>query len=96
MLSTSSFYQLNYAQQADALLQQGLFLETRKEGNFIIDLYELHDLLVEIFYNNESEQPVSVMAYNALDKLKKLYPGKLQPRLRIKDNGDYRKGAYAA
>ena len=97
MVSTSSFYRLAYTQQADLLLQQGLFLQTRKEGNFIIDLYELHDLLVEIFYQNDSEEPVSVMAYNAVEKLKSLYAGNLQPRLIIKKGNDnFRKGNYAA
>jgi hypothetical protein len=97
MFTTSSFYRLNYVQQADLLLQQGMFLQTRKEHNFVIDLYELNDLLVEIFYQTQSEEPVSVMAYNAADKLKKMYPGKLQPRLTIKKNTDtYRKGNYAA
>ena len=97
MLSTSSFYRLNYTQQADLLLQQGLFLQTREQENFVIDLYELHDLLVEIFYQRETGEPVSVMAYNAMEKLKTLYAGNLQPRLTIKKGNDgFCKGNYAA
>jgi hypothetical protein len=97
MLTTSNFYRLNYLQQADLLLQQGLFLQTRNEGNFVIDLYELHDLLVEIFYQKENEEPVSVMVYNAAEKLKTLFAGNLQPRLTIrKDKDHFRTGNYAA
>ena len=96
MVTSSDFYQLNYTQQADLLLQQGMFLQTRLEGNFIIDLYELHNLLVEIFYLDETEEPVSVMAYNTADKLKSLHMGNLQPRLTIKKNDAFQKGNFAA
>ena len=87
MVTSSTFYQLNYREQADLLLKQGTYLQTRSEDNFIIDLYELEDLLIEIFYNNESEEPVSVMAYNTSEKLKTLVKGNLQPRLTIRKEG---------
>lgn len=97
MLTTSGFYRLNYAQQADLLLQQGTFLQSRPEGAFLIDLYELNDLLIEIFYQKETGEPVSVMAYNAEEKLKSLFPKNLQPRLILKKGaGNYRNGACAA
>lgn len=95
MVTSSTFYQLNYTDQADLLLQQGTFLQTRSEGNFIIDLYEVQELLIEIFYQKENEEPVSVMAYNTTEKLKTLQKGNLQPRLTIK-NGSFQKGNYAA
>ena len=63
-MTCEDFYRLAYTQQADLLLEHGRYLQTRSEGNFIIDLYELHNLLVEIFYQSENEEPVSVMAYD--------------------------------
>lgn len=96
MTTASTFYQLNFSQQADVLQRHGLFLFTRTEGNFIIDLYELQDLVVELFYNRETDEPVSVMAYNAAEKLKTLPLGNIQPRLRIRNNADYPKQNYAA
>ena len=97
MVTTSTFYQLNFSDQADLLLQQGTFLQTRNEGNFIIDLYEVQELLIEIFYQKENEEPVSVMAYNTSEKLKALSKGNLQPRLTIKDNKkNFKEGSYAA
>ena len=97
MLSTSGFYRLSFVQQADLLVQQGTFLHSRPEGKFLIDLYELNDLLIEIFYQKETEEPVSVMAYNAAEKLKTISPKNLQPRLTMKNGaGNYRKDAYAA
>lgn len=91
------FYRLTYAQQADLLLQKGTFLQTRSENNFIIDLYELQELLIEIFYQSRNEDPVSVMAYNTLEKLKDLPKRKLEPRLRIRNGSDpFHKGSFAA
>ena len=96
MVTTSTFYQLNYSDQADLLLQKGTFLQTRLEGNFIIDLYELQDLLIEIFYLKENNEPVSVMAYNTREKLKSFSKGNLQPRLTIRNNDQPQNGSYAA
>ena len=92
----STFYQLNYSEQADLLLKQGTFLSSRAEGNFVIDLYELHDLIIEIFYQKEDEEPVSVMAYDTSERLRKLTGKNLQPRLTIKNNDSFQKGNYAA
>ncbi len=44
MVASSTFYQLNYSNQADLLLQEGTFIQSRFEDKFIVDLYELHDL----------------------------------------------------
>lgn len=96
MLTTAGFYRLNYTQQADALTRGGIFLETRREGNYVVDLYELDDLLIEVFYQKDSEEPVSVMAFDAVKKLKHLYAGSLQPRLTIKSSDRYQKSNYAA
>ena len=92
----STFYRLTYSEQADLLLNQGTFLSSRTEGNFVIDLYELQDLIIEIFYQKEDEEPVSVMAYDTSEKLKTLTKGNLKPRLTIKNNDPYQKGSYAA
>lgn len=85
MISATDFYQLSYQHQADILLSNAAFLLSRIEDGFIVDLYELDDLLVEIFYQKDSEDLVSVMAYNTSEKLKLLTNGaNLTPRLTIK------------
>ena len=98
MVTSSTFYQLTYVEQADLLIKQGTYLQTRMEDNFIIDLYELHDLLIEIFYHQDNEEPVSVMAYNTSEKLKTLVKGNLQPRLTIKKNSqdNFQNESFAA
>ena len=85
MITANEFYQLDYQKQADILLASASFLLSRMEDGFIVDLYELDDLLVEIFYQNDSEDLVSVMAYNSSEKLKALTNGaNLTPRLTFK------------
>ncbi|HZH64713.1 MAG TPA: hypothetical protein VEY10_07445 [Flavisolibacter sp.] len=82
MLTTSTFYQLSYTEQADTILREGNFIQTRTEKNFMIDMYELDDLLIEVFYQKDTEDLVSIMAYNTADKLQMLSKGiNLTPRL---------------
>ena len=88
MINSTSFYQLSYQEQADILLREATFLLSRIEDHFIVDLYELDSILVEIFYQQDNEDLVSVMAYNTSEKLKILTNGaNLTPRLTIKKEG---------
>ena len=88
MITSSGFYQLTYQEQADLLLEAGTYLQSRFEDKFIVDLYELDDLLVEVFYQQDNEDLVSVMAYKTSEKLKLLTNGgSLKPRLRFKNEG---------
>jgi hypothetical protein len=90
MINSTHFYQLSYQQQADILLSSATFLLSRIEDSFIVDLYELDDLLVEVFYEKDNEDLVSVMAYNTSEKLKMLTKGvNLKPRLTIKKETSY-------
>jgi len=85
MINSTAFYQLSYQQQADILLREATFLLSRIEDSFVVDLYELDSILVEIFYEKDNEDLVSVMAYNTSEKLKALTNGvNLKPRLTIK------------
>lgn len=90
MINSTNFYQLSYQQQADLLLANATFLLSRIEDSFIVDLFELDDLLVEVFYQAENEDLVSVMAYNTSEKLRMLTNGaNLKPRLTIKKDRPY-------
>lgn len=90
MINSTNFYQLSYHQQADILLADATYLLSRTQDSFIVDLYELDDLLVEVFYQQENEDLVSVMAYNTSEKLQTLTGGvNLKPRLTIKKELPY-------
>lgn len=86
MITASNFYKLSYQQQADILLADGTYLLSRLQDNYIVDLFELDDILVEVFYESNTEDLVSVMASNTQEKLKFLTNGmNLKPRLTIKN-----------
>lgn len=90
MINSTHFYQLSYQQQADLLLSDGTYLLSRMEDSFVVDLFELDDMLVEVFYERDSEDLVSVMAYNTTEKLKTLTKGaNLTPRLTIRKESSY-------
>lgn len=86
---------MDFARQADELLRCGTFLQSRTEGRFIVDLFELDNLVVEVFYQRENEELISVMAHNTHEKLQRLYSGNLQPKLTLRRN-DSRIENYAA
>ena len=97
MLNSTLFYQLSYQEQADILLSEATFLLSRIEDSFIVDLYELDDLLVEVFYQKDNEDLVSVMTYNTSEKLKLLTNGaNLTPRLTIKKEAPAYSAEYYA
>ncbi len=86
MINASTFYQMSYQQQADILLSEATYLLSRLEDSFVVDLYELDDILVEVFYESDTEELVSVMAYNSTEKLKALTKGvNLAPRLTFRN-----------
>ena len=90
MINSTHFYQLSYQQQADLLLSAATYLLSRTEDSFVVDLFELDDMLVEVFYEADTEDLVSVMAYNTSEKLKSLTKGaNLSPRLTIKKEPAY-------
>ena len=90
MINSTHFYQLSYQKQADLLLSDATYLLSRTEDSFVVDLFELDDMLVEVFYEKESEDLVSVMAYNTTEKLKTLSKGvNLAPRLTIRKESSF-------
>ncbi|MGZ8561741.1 MAG: hypothetical protein ACXWV3_09120 [Flavisolibacter sp.] len=50
-MTLSTFSSLNEAQQAEVLLDRGIFLAERLYKNFTIFLYQVDHFYVEIFYN---------------------------------------------
>lgn len=97
MINSTTFYQLSYQQQADMLLDNATFLLSRNEGNFLVDMFELDDFLVEVFYQKENEDLVSVMVYNTAEKIKAFTNGiSLKPRLTIKREMPHQTHEYLA
>ena len=47
------FSRLNIPQQADILLKEGFYLDTREEPGFFVDMYLLHTLYIEIYFHKK-------------------------------------------
>jgi hypothetical protein len=62
-MSNTPFSRLTVAQQADALLREGFFLDTRDEPGFFVDMYQLHGMYIEIYYHKEQENLVVVKSF---------------------------------
>jgi len=49
------FNTLSKADQADLLEAEGVYLSSRREAEYLIDLYQLNDFLVEVHYHLASD-----------------------------------------
>ena len=57
------FNLLNKQEQADMLLEEGAFLYTRQEPEFLIDLYKLEDFFVEVYYHKRQRSLIVVKSF---------------------------------
>ena len=57
------FSRLSISQQADILLKEAYYLDTREEPGFFVDMYQLHDLYVEIYFHKKQEDFVVVKTF---------------------------------
>lgn len=59
MLATD-FQYLALQQQKVLLQKKGQYMYTRQEPKFFIDLFELDDLIVEVYYHHRTPEPVCI------------------------------------
>jgi hypothetical protein len=57
------FDSLAKAQQADVLQYDSNYLYTRQEPEFIIDLYQVADFYVEVYFHNSEEEFVGIRSF---------------------------------
>jgi len=62
-MRNTPFSRLTIAQQADALLREGYFLDTREEPGFFVDMYQLHGMYIEIYYHKKQENLVVIKSF---------------------------------
>lgn len=81
-MRNTGFGRLTIPQQAEVLLEEGLYLHTREEPGFFVDLYELNGLYIEIYFHKKQEDFVVVKSFysneagetKALEEADILYP----------------------
>jgi len=62
-MKNTGFNRLTIPQQAEVLSEEGLYLHTREEPGFFVDLYELHGLYIEIYFHKKQEGLVIVKSF---------------------------------
>jgi hypothetical protein len=62
-MRNTGFNRLTIAQQAEDLAEEGLYLYTREEPAFFVDLYELHGLYIEIYFHKKQEDLIVIKSF---------------------------------
>jgi hypothetical protein len=57
------FNRLTIAQQADAILKEGFYLDSREEPGFFVDMYQLNGMYIEIYYHKKQEDFVVMKSF---------------------------------
>jgi hypothetical protein len=83
MVVPLNFNTLSRVDQADLLLAEGIFLNSRNEAAFIIDQYQLHDFYVEVHYDNNTNDAVAVKSFYPRQQHSPIYQMQL-PRLSVR------------
>lgn len=83
MVVPLNFNALSSTDQADLLLAEGIYLNTRQEGVLIIDRYTLHNFYVDVYYQKDEGDVVSVQSFYPAQQRPPIYQMHL-PRLYIR------------
>lgn len=70
MLTPTLFKTLTNRQQADLLMNDGEYIHTMEELEFIVDLYGLQDFYVELYYHKYEKNCIIMRSYYSKDNYK--------------------------
>lgn len=83
MIVPLNFNTLSRADQADLLLAEGVYLNTRREAGKVIDQYALHNFYVDVHYIHTTNDVLAVQSFYPRQQQPPIYQMHL-PRLRIR------------
>jgi hypothetical protein len=70
MISFKKYKSLPQSEQADILLEQGVFLEMiRQTSKLEVELYALEGFYVEVFFDRKTDEPLYLKAFRNLKLL---------------------------
>lgn len=70
MISFKKYRSLSQIEQADILLEQGVYLELiRQTSKLEVELYALEGFYVEVYFDRKSEEPLYLKAFRNLKYL---------------------------
>ena len=65
MMTMRLFNLLSKKEQADVLEDEGVYLYTRQEPEFVIDLYEIQGFFVEVYYHKCQKEFIIVKSFQS-------------------------------
>ena len=83
MVVPLNFNTLSRSDQADLLLAEGVYLNSREESEYLIDRYKLHGFYVDVYYLEATGDAVTVQSFYPKQQQPPIYQMHL-PRLRIR------------
>lgn len=83
MVVPLNFNTLSRADQAELLLAEGTYLNSRQAADTIIDRYALHNFYVDVCYQKETDDLVSVQSFYPTQQRPPIYQMHL-PRLSVR------------
>jgi hypothetical protein len=63
MVFPLKFNTLSKADQAELLQLEGTYVSSRQEAEFIIDRYQLDAFIVDVYYDADTEDAVSIQSF---------------------------------
>ena len=69
MITFAAFNSLTPKQQSDMMCYEGVYLCSRQEPEFVIDLYQIEHFYIEAFYHRKTKSLVSLRSFTSTDQL---------------------------
>jgi len=77
MFTPESFSEMPRQDQADVLHFNGTYLHTREEPGFMIDVYQVNNFYVEVYYQRNTDECLVMRTYYSADKIQQDYYDRL-------------------
>ena len=70
MIELVQYNCLSKEKKTALLHSEGVYLCSRQEPEFIVDLYQLHEFYVEVFYHERINELIDLVSFKSNDPLK--------------------------
>jgi hypothetical protein len=74
-MKNNLFSRFTIPQQADTLFNEGVYLDTREEPGFFVDMYQLNELYIEIYFHKKQEDFVVVKTFYSAEDVQTTFTG---------------------
>ena len=68
-MTIEEFQVMEKCQREKLLFDDGVYLASRQEPEFVIDLYQIHSFYIEAFYHHSKKRLIYLRAFSTTDEL---------------------------